>query len=57
MVLSCWAVEVKGYRAACVEGVPLTPGSPVFGLSHVQVVVAYKDAILEKWMVPTGGKI
>ena len=56
-MLSSLGIEVKGYRAACVEGGPLTPGSPIFELSHVQIVVANRNPILEKWIVPTDGKI
>jgi len=43
---------VAGYRAAGVEGAALTAGSPIFDLSHVQLVVVHRDAILEKWIVP-----
>ncbi len=45
-MLSSLGIEVNGYRAACVEGGPLTPGSPIFELSHVQIVVANRNAIL-----------
>ena len=55
-VLSWLGAEVAGYRAACVEGKPLTPGSPVFDLSHVQIVVIDRTAILEKWIVPIDEK-
>lgn len=56
-MLSWLGVEVAGYRASCVEGAALTPGSPIFDLSHVQLVVVNREAILEKWIVPTDGKI
>lgn len=51
-VLSWLGEEVTGYRAACVEGKPLTPGSPIYDLSHVQLVVIDHRAILETWIVP-----
>ena len=50
-MLTWLGVEVAGYRAACVEGKALTPGSPIFDLSHVQLVVVNREAILEKWIV------
>ena len=52
-VLQSKGVVVNGYRAACVEGHPLTPGSPVYDLSHVQIVVIDESAILRKWIVET----
>lgn len=42
-----------GRRAACVEGQALTPGSPTYDLSHVQLVEVNREANLEKWIVPT----
>lgn len=51
-VLSLLGVKVDGYRAACVEGNRLTPGSPIYDLSHVQLVVISHKAILKSWMVP-----
>ena len=56
IVLQSKGVVVNGYRAACVEGLPLTPGSPVHDLSHVQIVVIDESAILRKWMVETDEK-
>ena len=56
-MLSSLKVKVTGYRAACVEGKALTPGSPIFDLSHLQLVVVNQQAILEKWIVPTDEKI
>lgn len=56
-MLSWLGVGVAGYRAACVEGNALTPGSPIFDLSHVQLVVVNREAILEKWIVQTHGKV
>ena len=50
-MLSLWNVQVAGYRAACVEGEPLTEGSPIHDKSHVQIVVLNQEAILEKWIV------
>lgn len=46
-VLFWLGAEVTGYRAACVEGKALTPGSPIYDLSHVQLVVIDHKAILE----------
>ena len=43
--------EVRGYRAACVEGDPITEGSPICDRSHVQLVVIDQTTILEKWIV------
>lgn len=48
-VLQSEGFEVAGYRAACVEGKPITPGSPVRDLSHVQVAVLDQSSILRKW--------
>jgi hypothetical protein len=52
-VLGSQEIEVAGYRAACVEGERITPDSPIFDKSHVQIAVIDKTAILEKWMVRT----
>ena len=51
-VLSWRGVNIMGYRAACVEGNTLTPGSPIYDMSHVQLVVINHQAILKSWMVP-----
>lgn len=55
-VLSWLGADVSGYRAACVEGNPLTPGSPIYDLSHVQLAVIDQEAILEKWIVQVDEK-
>jgi hypothetical protein len=50
-VLSLDGVRVSGYRAAVVEGKPLTLNSPIHELSHVQLAVIERDVILRTWMV------
>lgn len=44
-------IEVRGYRAACVEGDPITEGSPIYDRSHVQLAVIDQTTILEKWII------
>lgn len=55
-MLSLDDVLVSGYRAACVEGKPLTIGSPIHDESHVQIVVLDEDAITQRWIVETREK-
>lgn len=50
-VLSSGGFEVAGYRAACIEGLPLTIGSPIYDLSHVQLVMCNPQAVRRTWMV------
>lgn len=44
-------IEVRGYRAACVEGEPITHGSPIYDRSHVQLAVIDQTTILKKWII------
>lgn len=44
-------IEVRGFRAACVEGDPITKGSPIYDQSHVQLSVMDQTTIVEKWIV------
>lgn len=50
-VLLSKGIEVRGFRAACVEGEPITKGSPIFDQSHVQLSVIDQTTILEKWII------
>ena len=52
-MLGSTKIKVAGYRAACVEGERITPGSPIYDKSHVQIAVIDQTTILKKWMVLT----
>jgi hypothetical protein len=48
--LTSLGMKLRGYRAACVEGEPITPHSPIYDCSHVQLAVTSTKAIRRVWI-------